>query len=281
VIISSGPVTSLGVPQGFRLRFGEEPKPPGAWAGRRLLWLDDRPAFELTLWCGTCPFIFRRLDGANGTVSLPELEQRLADGIDGIDEDLVAAFAELLPQGQYLPMLLNVQPRLVYPVKPGDYFAEDQVATWGIERFWDLPGYPHTPYYRTFETDVSSDAHLFEFVVPMVPPSWNNPMRVAGHAELLSSSDRPTAVAVSILDTSAPAMSGPGLDYFEHWALTHFLLDGHHKLQAAAQTNRPLRLLSLLSLDASLASEQSIVRIPQLRAQPLTRRHQSPDSSSS
>jgi hypothetical protein len=61
VIISSRPVTSLGAPQGSRLRFGEEPKPPEAWAGRRLLWLDDRPAFELTLWCGTCPFIFRRL----------------------------------------------------------------------------------------------------------------------------------------------------------------------------------------------------------------------------
>jgi hypothetical protein len=209
------------------------------------------------------------------------LQQRLAAGIDCVDEDIVAAFADLLPHGRYLPMLLSVQPRLVYPVKPGDYFAEEQVATWGIERFWDLPGYPHTPYYRTFETDINPDAHLFEFVVPMVPPSWNDSTRVAMHAERLGSSDRPTAVAVSILDTSAPAMAGPGLDYFEHWALTHFLLDGHHKLQAAAQTNRPIRLLSLLSLDASLASEQSTARIPQLRAQPFTRRHQSPNSSSS
>ncbi|MEI8082204.1 MAG: hypothetical protein WCI74_10210 [Actinomycetes bacterium] len=281
MIISSRPVTPLGAEQGFRLRFGEEPKQPGSWAGRRLLWLDDEPAYELTLWCGTCPFIFRRLDGANGTVSLPELEQLLATGTDDLDEDVMTAFAGLLPQGSYLPMLLKVQPRLVYPVKPGDYFAEDQVATWGIERFWDLPGYPHTPYYRTFETAVNPDAHLYEFVVPMVPPSWNDPARVAAHAQRLQDSDRPTAVAVSILDICAPAMGSPEFDQYEHWALTHFLLDGHHKLQAAARTGRPLQLLSLLSVDSSLAQSDNVSRVPGLRAQPFARRNQSSGASPS
>ena len=59
----------------------------------------------------------------------------------------------------------------------------------------------------------------------------------------------PTAIALSILDTAGP------WDYAEsatlrarHWALTHFLMDGHHKTAAAAATGQPLRLLSLLSL---------------------------------
>lgn len=48
-----------------RLVFGKDAKAEGTWAGRRVLLLDDRPAFELSYWCGTCPFLFRRLEGAN------------------------------------------------------------------------------------------------------------------------------------------------------------------------------------------------------------------------
>ncbi|MEV0457806.1 hypothetical protein [Catellatospora methionotrophica] len=49
-------------------------------------------------------------------------------------------------------------------------------------------------------------------------------------------------------------------------ALAHFLLDGHHKMQAAAEAGRPLRLLSLLSVDAGLALPDQVARIPGLRA---------------
>jgi hypothetical protein len=44
-----------------------------------------------------------------------------------------------------------VRPRLVRPADEGDYFAREQVDSWGVEAFWGLPVYPHTPYYRTFE----------------------------------------------------------------------------------------------------------------------------------
>jgi hypothetical protein len=36
--------------------------------------------FELSWWCGTCQFLFRGLDGANDTLSIPELRQRLTTG---------------------------------------------------------------------------------------------------------------------------------------------------------------------------------------------------------
>jgi hypothetical protein len=52
-----------------RLAFAEADKPEGTWAGRRLLVLDDKPAFELSFWCGTCPFLFERLEGAHETLS--------------------------------------------------------------------------------------------------------------------------------------------------------------------------------------------------------------------
>lgn len=271
MVLATAPARTLGVKSGGRLRFGEEETAGGAWAGRRLLFVDEMPAFELSFWCGTCPFLFRRLEGSNDTVSLAETAGRLADGIKGLDDDVVDAFASLLPLGEYVPLLLAIQPRLLRPVQTGDYYAEDQMATWGLEPFWGLPESPRTPYYRTFETAVETDAHLYEFVVPMVPPSWNNTELVAEHERRLSVSSRPTAVAVSTLDVCAPAVdSAPG--YCAHWGLTHFLLDGHHKLQAAADSSRSLQLLSLLSVEGSLAAPEDVCRVPKLRARRHVRR---------
>jgi hypothetical protein len=143
VLISSSAVSRLGSPP--RLTFGEEPKPSGAWAGRRLLCLDEKPAFELSFRCGTCQFLFRRLEGAAETLSLAVVRQRLTDGLTSVDGDVCAAFGALLPEDDYLPMLLEVVPRLTWPMKDGDYFAEEQVSTWGLSTFWGLPEYPSTP----------------------------------------------------------------------------------------------------------------------------------------
>jgi hypothetical protein len=116
---------------------------------------------------------------------------------------------------------------------------------------------------------------LYEFVVPMVPPRWNDRDRVVHYAEALSTTDAPTAVAVSILDVCQSADGGD--DYYAHWCLTHFLLDGHHKLEAAATTGRPLHLLSLLATDSSLATPAQLARVPSLLSQPRTKRARSRD----
>jgi hypothetical protein len=276
VLITAEPPRALGSQSTARLEFGEGPKPEGSWAGKRLLSLDGQAAFELSLWCGTCPFLFQRLDGANDTVSVAELEEKLAEGMTAIEPEVVERFAQLLPPGSYIPMLVQIEPRLVWPRAAGDYFTEDQVETWGIDAFWGLPEYPRTPYYRTFETRVDDEAHMFEFVVPMVPPTWNDRARVARHAKRLGTSSRPTAVAVTTLDVCAPAVDDNAMDWFWHWGLTHFLLDGHHKLEASASAGVPLQLLSLLTVDASLATPDQVRRVPDVRARPATARRPAP-----
>jgi hypothetical protein len=96
---------------------------------------------------------------------------------------------------------------------------------------------------------------------------------VDDHAEHLEQSSRPTAVAVSILDVAEPAVEhGDTEDFFAHWALIHLLLDGHHKIQAAAETARPMQLLSLLSVDHSNARLEDVLQLPELRARPPLRR---------
>lgn len=105
----------------------------------------------------------------------------------------------------------------------------------------------------------------------MVPPSWNDRGRVGEFIESLATSDTATAVAVSILDVCQPA-TRQGPEYYAHWALPHFLLDGHHKMEAAAASGQSLRLLSLLAIGAGLASADQVARVPALRSQPASGR---------
>ncbi|WP_190086525.1 hypothetical protein [Streptomyces longisporoflavus] len=272
-MIKTGGPRSIGVPASeARLHFGTELQELGGGPRRRLLMVDDEPAFELSFYCGTCPLLFRRLETANEKLSLESMQERLRGPLDDTDGGgVIEAFGGLLPEGEYLPLLLDVEPRLVIPGKEGDYFSVEQVTAWGIDQFWGLPEYPHTPYYRTFETTVDADAHLYEFVVPMVPPTWNERERVEEYVALMERGTVPTAVAISTLDVCQSAL-GLGDDPAAHWGLTHFLLDGHHKLEAAATAGRPVRLLSLLTLGESLAGAEDAARLPALRAQPRSAR---------
>lgn len=273
VMIRTGDPRSLGVPSSeARLRFDTELHELGGGPRRRLLMVDNEPAFELSFYCGTCPLLFRRLETANEKLSLESMRERLGGPLDDPGDDgVIDAFGALLPQGEYLPLLLSVEPRLIVPGKEGDYFSDEQVTSWGVDQFWGLPQYPHTPYYRTFETAVDTDAHLYEFVVPMVPPTWNERERVEEYVALMGRGTVPTAVAVSTLDVCQSAL-GLAEDPSAHWGLTHFLLDGHHKLEAAATARRPVRLLSLLALGESLAGAEDCARLPAVRAQPRSAR---------
>lgn len=84
-------------------------------------------------------------------------------------------YGQVLPESEYTVLLLEATPRFVEPGDASDYFSHEQVTTWGIDSFVGAPEDPGSPYYRTFEARVGRDEHLYEFVVPMVPPAWNDP----------------------------------------------------------------------------------------------------------
>jgi hypothetical protein len=203
------------------VRFGEENKAEGASVGRRLMFVNGELGFELSFWCGTCAPLFERLGGANAKLTIDDLAAILESGVDDLDESVIAAYGDLLEAGTYIPLLIEMNSVLTVPNDDHDYFAHEQVDTFGIDGFWGLPHYPRTPYYRTFETPVSPKAHMYEFIVPMVPPSWNEGQRVSEYRATLASGAVPTAVAVSILDVSGPAVGEPSTGWHEHWNLTH------------------------------------------------------------
>lgn len=113
----------------------------GGGPRRRLLMVDDEPAFELSRYCGTCPLLFRRLETAREKLSLESMQERLTGTLDDPgDAGVIDAFGTLLPEGEHLPLLLEVEPRLVISGREGDYCSGEQVTTWGIDQFWGLPG---------------------------------------------------------------------------------------------------------------------------------------------
>jgi hypothetical protein len=235
------------------LQFREADKADGAWMGTRLLTVGDSPAFELSYWCGTCRFLFERLDSVSQPiVRSRDFDKQLANGLSHVDDAIVQEFSSLLPSSEYLPMLLEMSPTLVNPAASDDYFSHEQLRT-----YWAPAHDPGTPYYRSFESPISDTAHLYEFVVPMVPPAWNDERRVQSYVRAFESGVTPTAVAVSVLDMAAPAVTEES-DWYEHWALTHFLLDGHHKMAAAARVGMPLTVLSVMATRDGLAPPDRI-----------------------
>jgi hypothetical protein len=242
----------------------EAEKPERAWRGQRVLTIDGKAAFELSYWCGTCPFVFKRLVDSNRTLSIEGMTDRLDAGLALLDELIVTSVAALLPEGDYMPLLLEIQPRLVFPGDEDDYFSKEQVTTWGVDAFWGLPEDPRVPYYRTPSRVIDEGARLYEFVVPLVPPNWNEPERVELYVQRLRSTSRPTALALGVLDVRQRAVGDTPAAGIAHWGLTHFLLDGHHKIEAAARIGGMVRLLSLLAVDASLASREAVEQLPSI-----------------
>ena len=64
-----------------------------------------------------------------------------------------------------------------------------------------------------------------------------------------------------------PAVASRSPDDCGPWGLTHVLRDGHPGVHATAEAGRPLRLLSLLSLDGSLPTPEQAGLVQLLRQQ--------------
>jgi hypothetical protein len=109
---------------------------------------------------------------------------------------------------------------------------------------------------------------FFEFLVPLLPSSRLDQETVDGYGQRLRGGERPTALAIFVLDVKQPADWEGDPAVTEHWCLAHYLLDRHHKALAAAREQRPLRLLSFLSHDEGVSREDDVdVVLDALRGQ--------------
>jgi hypothetical protein len=222
----------------------------------RFLTIDGKKAYHLGNICGTCPFFFERMEGANAGIEVGELTTLLSKGLSSLSQEIVDKLAQLLPPSDYIVSLFKLQPELVQLSGQNDYFAVEQVQN---EDGGELPHYPKVPYYRVEgRSGVKilgnpSFGAAFDFVVPMFPETFLQSERITHYENVLQDGLAPTAVALSILDIKGPAFSG-----IDHWCLAHYVLDGHHKIAAAARAQRELTLISFIAVDQGISSKEHI-----------------------
>lgn len=218
----------------------------------RFIAIEGKRAYEIGNVCQTCAFYFERLEGANQKIEPKEVIQKLNNGIKNIDQDLINQISKIIPNGNYKVMLLDFEPKMVSLGTESDYFTNEQIKLWGIDGFWGIPHHTKIPYYRTKTESLSTDKELYEFVIPMYPKNYLDIERVNYYKDEFLKGKKPTAISLSVLDIKGPAVQGVGSvesDILEHWCLAHYLIDGHHKLYAASETNFKITILSFLALD--------------------------------
>jgi hypothetical protein len=191
------------------------------------------------------------LDGANQSVNPQETIDKLNDGLIDLNKEVVKSVSTIIPNGKYKVLLLTAYPKLVELGRDNDYFAKEQIELWGLDGFYGVPYNPKVPYYRGTDQKINENEKVFEFIIPMFPQTWLDKSRLDYYENELSKGTIPTAICLTVLDIKAPAVwnNDEQPEFVGHWCLAHYILDGHHKLYAAAKTGRPINLLSFLATE--------------------------------
>lgn len=225
----------------------------------RFLTIEGEKAFELGVNCDTCGYFFERLSGANRSSMAPsEISDRLRKGINKVDLPFVEDISNIIPVGEYITSLIEINPKIIQLGSQNDYFVKEQVDVWGIDPFWGLPHSPKIEYYRGETKVISNDEMFFEFIIPITPKNWLDSDTISYYEELINKNERPTALSLSVLDVRQPADWEGELKYTKHYCLSHYLIDGHHKVNSASKQGKPITLLSFLAVKECIADKKEL-----------------------
>jgi hypothetical protein len=186
--------------------------------------------------------------------------------IDSVpSNEVLKKLARVLEPGSYYPTVVQGTVRAIIPGAPDDYFSTDVVRLFGLDPpDYKEPAGSRTSYYRlgadcelkrTGRVEEQYKALVTAIVMPLHEPSQLNRQRIEFWKRQQIAGANLTAFAVSVLDDQQPAMSRADdtYPYVEQFLFTICLLDGHHRIQAAAELGVPVRILSLLARDFSIA----------------------------
>ena len=181
------------------------------------------------------------------------------EGIKSLDKKTIEKIAEIIPNGKYQVLFLTVYPRETELGTESDYFVNEEVKLWGIDDFWGMPHNPKITYYRGTDQPIKQNEKVFEFLIPIFPQTWLDTTRVDFYKDQLNSGKIPTAISLSVLDVKAPAIWNDDIkpEFIGHWCLAHYILDGHHKIFAATELNKPINIICFLAIEQGISETEN------------------------
>jgi hypothetical protein len=189
--------------------------------------INGTPLYLIGNHCGTCSSIFKRVADINLPLAPGQLSDVLAKGISSISEEIEETVLTLLPMGNYLAGIIEIEPVYITHERSGmnvscnaDYFWMKQISA-------------------------SPERIETEIILPVVSNESLDQDRITDYSELMKQGAHPTAMALSLVDSRCPAAR------MDEWILAHFLIDGHHKVMAASRLGLPISILSFLSISES------------------------------
>lgn len=181
------------------------------------------------------------------------------------NDDLIKHVAQIFPSGKYNVAFRTATPHWFEGDDGRNYFRNQHykfgnrdkkdcpLVNGFYQTFWEKPQFPVTyPLVSDVETSPTFDVPgaLFELIIPLQDRERLNQQRVEFYKKEILSGATPTVLAFGKLDDRKTI---PYLDphharsYYEKYdrlctAVT-FIVDGHHKIEAAAQLKRPVRMM--------------------------------------
>lgn len=233
--------------------------------------------FEYGCPCGTCGIVFAKVASPLNRVNDREAAELLGDLDTTPPNTVLRRLARVLEPGTYYPIVIEARVRAIEPGGPDDYFANEVVHLFGFEPpEYARPRNPATRFYRmvpdyflprTGRLNGPHKAMATSILMPLHDPARLDRARVEAWRRLGATGRRLTALAVSVLDDQEPALAVT-CPYEEQFLLTNCILDGHHRVQAAAELGVPLRVLALFSKSYSLARSDSDIALVLRRFMP-------------
>lgn len=235
------------------------PKPDsGPWkVWYRYLTIDGTNVFNTGNVCSTCCCYFEYLPGdKQSNIAIAEqFSETLNAGLRSLDSKTLQQAEMLIPDGDYFVLLYTIKPKEVFFGDENDYFSNEKKTLWDVfndEESID-PEDPKTSYYRLQTKKIIDDGFkslLVECLVPMISSQDLNKERVRFYQEQYRQGIISTAFSVAIWDKKAPD-SHPNYnpDVRGHDLLAHYIIDGHHKVYAAALEDKEITLLTYVRKD--------------------------------
>lgn len=241
-------------------------KEPNSTFSSILLAFEDKPIFTVGITCPTCAFFFNQLSTEIKSITIESLRNELNDGLKCLDENQMNTLAEIYPNGNYDVWLSEIKPKMVRFGDEKDYFRNEQAPLWFadiVEKEVPESSPLGNVYYRGLDQQIDAESKVYEFFVPLYQPESLDENRVQYYQQKIREGHKPTALALGILSINEKMLWDdeiPDDGITTHWTLAHYLLDGHHKIQAAYREQKPITLISFIQKSYNTEIHDNLIK---------------------